>query len=67
MRNVYIVEYRDFFKIAIAKILDFLRRLKTRFKALTRYKLWLRKSKQLLDAIFRYPNLNLMDSLVRKV
>ena len=63
MRNFEILECCEFFKIAFAKILDFLRRLKIRSKALTRYQKWLRESKLLLEAIFFYPILNLADTL----
>ena len=36
--NFYMVEYCENFKMGFAKTLDFLRRLKTPSKALTRYK-----------------------------
>ena len=36
--NFYMVEYSEIFKIAFFEILDFLRRLKIRFKAPTKYK-----------------------------
>ena len=35
--KIYMVEYCEFFKKAFAKILDFWRRLKTRYEALKRY------------------------------
>ena len=52
--------------MAFSKILDSWRRLKIRSEASKRYKLWLRKSKLLLGAIFCYQIFNLADTDLAK-